>query len=588
MLRAIPRSTASALVIFDEFHERSLDADLGLALTLRARSCSRADLRLLVMSATLDGASRSRELLGDAPLDHERGACISRSRRATRRNGAPARIEAAVAAATCARCRADEGDVLVFLPGAAEIRRVAGAARRRRCRADVRVAPLYGDLRADEQDRAIAPGAPGARKVVLATSIAETSLTIEGVRVVVDSGLSRVPRFSPRTGMTRLETVRVSRASADQRRGRAGRTAPGVCYRLWPEQEHHAARAHAAPEIVDADLAPLALDLAAAGIADPAELRWLDPPPAAAFAQARELLRELDALDAAGRITEHGRAHGRLGTHPRLAHMLARRAKDSGLGAARLRPRGVTRRARRAAWRGGPSRRMSICGSALELMRDATRGNAPALVHGATVDRDALRRVRDRGRERRRALGVATRSRRSTSMSCGLLLASPIPIASRSAAGAGARYVLRNGRGADLPGERRVSRRRRTSSPRSSTGDVPRARVYLAAPLARRRLRGAVRRPDRARGRRRVGAARRGRRGATARAARGASSCATTATRARPRARSSRAARTASSRRHRRDCRGPDAARRAPRAVRLRSHRARRRALARLSATRAR
>ena len=187
--------------------------------------------------------------------------------------------------------RADEGDVLVFLPGAGEIRRVEDVARRAPRQAAWCVTPLYGMLERDAQDRALFPDRDGRRKVVLSTSIAETSLTIEGIRVVVDSGLSRVPRFSPRTGMTRLETVRVSKSSADQRRGRAGRTAPGVCYRLWAEHETTHLLEQSPPEILHADLAPLALDLAAAGVNDPSDLAWLDTPPAAAFAQARELLR---------------------------------------------------------------------------------------------------------------------------------------------------------------------------------------------------------------------------------------------------------------------------------------------------------
>jgi ATP-dependent helicase HrpB len=203
--------------------------------------------------------------------------------------------------------RDEGGDILVFLPGMAEIRRVQARLGQLVDDPAIRIAPLFGNLSPDEQDRAILPSPIGSRKVVLATSIAETSLTIEGVRVVIDSGLARVPRFSPRSGMTRLETVRVSRASADQRRGRAGRVAPGVCYRLWSQLEDAHLLARATPEILETDLAPLALELAAAGVIDPKELNWLEPPPDAALAQARELLRALDALDAGERITTHGR-----------------------------------------------------------------------------------------------------------------------------------------------------------------------------------------------------------------------------------------------------------------------------------------
>src|SRR5687768_8881550 len=301
MLQRDPSLDGVGLVIFDEFHERSLDADLALALTLETRDVLRPDLRILVMSATLDG-ERVARLLGGAPVVTSTGRAFPVKTRYIERR-ADVRVEDAVAAAVRRALAADEGDILVFLPGAGEIRRTVDLLSSRDLPPRVRVRPLQGTMSADAQDEAILPSAPGDRKVVLATSIAETSLTIEGVRVVIDSGWSRVPRFSPRTGMTRLETVRVSQASADQRRGRAGRVAPGVCYRLWGEHEQHHLLAHATPEILEADLAPVALELAAAGVADPSTLRWLDPPPDAAYGQARELLVELGALDASGRIT---------------------------------------------------------------------------------------------------------------------------------------------------------------------------------------------------------------------------------------------------------------------------------------------
>src|SRR5688500_7427264 len=285
----------TGLVIFDEFHERSLVGDLGLALTLQTRSVLREELRVLVMSATIDGAAVA-AMLGDAPLVTSEGREFPvETRYRARREGV--RPEAAVAAAVREALRDERGSLLAFLPGAGEIGRAQGMLEGDGVPLDVDVVALYGNLSQEMQDRAIRASPPGRRKVVLATSIAETSLTIDGIGIVVDSGLARVPRFSPRTGMTRLETVRVSRASADQRRGRAGRLGPGVCYRLWEEHEHHALLAQSTPEILEADLAPLALDLAAAGVADPAELRWLDPPPAASFSQARELLAELGALD---------------------------------------------------------------------------------------------------------------------------------------------------------------------------------------------------------------------------------------------------------------------------------------------------
>jgi ATP-dependent helicase HrpB len=249
MLQSDSSLEGVGLVIFDEFHERSLDADLALALTLETRDVLRPELRVLVMSATLDGARVAR-LLGDAPIVTSEGRTFPVETRYVERRP-ELRVEEAVAAVVRRALSSDEGDVLAFLPGAGEIRRTHDLLTSQQLPGDVRVLPLHGSLSAEAQDAAILPSPPGSRKVVLATSIAETSLTIEGVRVVIDSGLSRVPRFSPRTGMTRLETVRVSQASADQRRGRAGRLTAGVCYRLWAEHEQHHLVAHATPEILE-------------------------------------------------------------------------------------------------------------------------------------------------------------------------------------------------------------------------------------------------------------------------------------------------------------------------------------------------
>lgn len=308
-----PTLDGIGLVIFDEFHERSLVADLGLALTLHSRRLVRDDLHVLVMSATLDAAEVAR-LLGGAPVVTAAGQVFPvETRYAPPRD--PRALDAAVASATRSAIREHDGDVLVFLPGAPEIHRVRGLLG---ATTGCEVLALFGGLSADEQDRAVRPS--DHRRVVLATSIAETSLTIPGVRVVVDAGLARRPRFSPRTGMTRLETIRVSRATADQRRGRAGRVASGVCYRLW--NEHDDLVPAALPEIVEADLAPLALDLAAAGVRDPAELSWIDPPAPAAFAAARTVLEELSLVDDLGRLTADGEAAASLPLHPRLAHMI--------------------------------------------------------------------------------------------------------------------------------------------------------------------------------------------------------------------------------------------------------------------------
>ena len=458
-------------IIFDEFHERSLHADLGLALALDTQSVLRPELRLLVMSATLDGAAVA-TVLGDAPVIASEGRLFPvETRYLPRRAGQP--IEAAVAGAIRRALAEDGGSVLAFLPGAAEIRRTESMLRAHALPEDVRVLPLFGAMSAAEQDEAIAPPRPNLRKVVLATSIAETSLTIEGVHVVVDSGLARVPSFSPRTGMTRLETIRVSRAAAEQRRGRAGRTAAGVCYRLWGVEEHASLLERTRPEILEADLAPLALDLALAGIVDPAALRWMDLPPAPALAQARELLRQLGALDSELRITTHGRAMSSLGAHPRLAHMLLR-GRELGFGptacvvAALLDDRDPIRRDD-----GAPDadlrHRIAVVESH-ERSRD--------------VDHETLRRVRDRAREWRAALDLP-RGAAVDEQDCGraVALAFPDRVAQRRT-GTEERYLLRNGLGAVLPEGSTL-----TGSGYLAIAELgsqrPHARVALAAPISR-------------------------------------------------------------------------------------------------------
>ena len=315
-----PELNGVAAVLFDEFHERSLDADLGLALARDVQTGLREDLRILVMSATLDGARVARRL-GDAPVVASEGRAFPvETRHVGRKPDLP--IERQMADVIATTLRAEVGSVLAFLPGAAEIRRTEGLVRERVQDASVDIVPLFGALDAAVQDRAIAPPPPGRRKVVLATSIAETSLTIEGVRIVVDSGLARVPRYEPDIGLTRLETVRASRAAVDQRRGRAGRTAPGICYRLWDEPQTASLAAYTVPEILSADLSSLVLDLAQWGVHDPATLSFLDPPPLPALTEARNLLRELGALDGDGRITDEGRKLRALALPPRLARMI--------------------------------------------------------------------------------------------------------------------------------------------------------------------------------------------------------------------------------------------------------------------------
>jgi len=315
-----PELNGVAAVLFDEFHERSLDADMGLALARDAQTGLREDLRILVMSATLDGA-RVAKLLGDAPVVASEGRAFPvETRYLGRKPDAP--LERQMADAIATALRADPGSVLAFLPGAAEIRRTQNFLGERVHDASVEIVPLFGALDAAVQDRAIAPAPKGSRKVVLATSIAETSLTIEGVRIVVDSGMARVPRYEPDIGLTRLETVRASRAAVDQRRGRAGRTEPGVCYRLWDEPQTASLAAYTQPEILSADLSSLVLDLAQWGVSDPATLAFLDPPPAPALKEANSLLTELGALDGDGRITAEGQSLRALALPPRLARMI--------------------------------------------------------------------------------------------------------------------------------------------------------------------------------------------------------------------------------------------------------------------------
>jgi ATP-dependent helicase HrpB len=315
-----PELSGVAAVLFDEFHERSLDADLGLALARDAQTGLREDLRILVMSATLDGARVAR-LLGDAPVISSEGRAFPvETRYLGRKPDVP--LERQMADAIAMALRADPGSVLAFLPGAAEIRRTQNFLGERVQDAAVEIVPLFGALDAAVQDRAIAPARPGQRKVVLATSIAETSLTIEGVRIVVDSGVARVPRYEPDIGLTRLETVRASRAAVDQRRGRAGRTEPGVCYRLWDEPQTASLAAYTQPEILSADLSSLLLDAAQWGVSDPTTLAFLDSPPVPALKEARSLLLELGALDGDGRITTEGKSLRALALPPRLARMI--------------------------------------------------------------------------------------------------------------------------------------------------------------------------------------------------------------------------------------------------------------------------
>lgn len=436
-LQSDPALEGVGLVIFDEFHERHLETDLALALVRDAQRLLRPDLKILVTSATLDGESISRLL--DAPLVISEGRMFPvQTHYAAREPEGP--LAARAVSAVRAALSAHEGDVLVFLPGGGEIRRAHALLADLAPQADV--LPLYGDLGWEQQDRALRPGPR--RKVVLATPIAETSLTIEGVRIVVDAGYTRVPQFDPATGLTRLATVRVARASADQRAGRAGRLGPGVCYRLWTESVHRGLLAQPLPEIKTADLAGLALDLALWGTEAEA-LTWLDPPPRAALAQARDLLRDLGALDAANRITPVGREMAALPLHPRLAHLI-RCGEARGAGAAACDIAALL--SERDLYTGAERQTVDLTTrlDALAGFRRSGRAGAQAL--GA--DPDACARVDRAAHQWRRLLKTSTLD--APAVEAGVLLAAAYP--DRVAAQrrpSDTHYLLANGRGARLP-----------------------------------------------------------------------------------------------------------------------------------------
>ncbi|WP_373185010.1 ATP-dependent helicase HrpB [Halopseudomonas sp.] len=480
LLQADPELPGVGLVIFDEFHERSLDADLGLALCLQTQQYLRDDppLKLLVMSATLDAAAVC-ELLDGAPLISSQG----RQYPVDVRYGNPLRpghpVDSVVVQATLQALAEESGSLLVFLPGVGEIRRVERQLHEVLGeRPDVKVVPLHGELDFASQRLAIAPAAAGQRKVVLATSIAETSLTIEGVRVVIDSGLSRQPAFDPVSGMTRLNTVRVSRAAADQRAGRAGRLEPGVAYRLWSASQQDQLAARSEPEILQADLAPLALQLAGWGIQSPQELAWLDPPPSAALEQGRELLERLGALvrsDNAWLPTPHGNAMAELPMHPRLAHMLLR-GRSLGLGEMACRVAAIV--SERDLLRGADDADLT---RRLALFEDPRAESS--------ADRGALQRARTLARQWQRLMErmpilkpVADQSDESWA---GVLLAMAYPdrIASRRGE-PGSEYRLANGRAAAFASVDSLQSRQwlAVASLGGHAGQAS-ARIFLAAAL---------------------------------------------------------------------------------------------------------
>jgi ATP-dependent helicase HrpB len=455
-----PALSGIAALVFDEFHERSVEADLALAFALEAQGSFRPDLRLVVMSATLDGGAIARLMPGATRLRSEgRAYPVTTHHLGDDANGW---IERQMAAAIRRAFAEETGDILAFLPGLAEIRRterelgeVPGA----------RVLPLHGDLPLPEQERAIQPDAQGRRKIVLATSIAESSLTIADIRIVIDSGLRRVARFDPATAMMRLVTTKVSLANADQRRGRAGRLGPGICYRLWGANSERALQPQPAPEILEIDLAPLALELAAWGVDDPASLALLDPPPAAALAQARELLRELGALDAASRITAHGRAMAELGLHPRLAHMLLI-AKARGQGALACDIAAIL------------SERDLIAGTG----RSADLGQRLDMLHSGGGDRAARARIQQAAKDWRRQLGIAA-ERDGSRAEAGSIVALAYPDRLAQQRGAPGQYRLASGRGAELALDDPLAREPYLAVATLDAGQKS-ARIYLAAPIS--------------------------------------------------------------------------------------------------------
>jgi ATP-dependent helicase HrpB len=465
-------------VIFDEFHERSLNADLGLALCLESQETLREDLRLLVMSATLDLEPLS-TLLRDAPLVTAEGRAHQvATHYVPRRSELP--LELQTAQVLRGALERDAGDILCFLPGAAEIRRVHRTLEETAAGANVRVLPLYGDLSAAEQDAALRPAAPGARKIVLATSIAETSLTIEGIRIVVDLGLRRYSEFDPASGMSRLVTGKVSQAAADQRRGRAGRLSDGVCYRLWSEGSQATLAAHTPPEILNADLAPLALELSLWGAADAARLRWLDPPPPAPLAQARDLLRSLEAIDEKNLITAHGRQLAGLGAHPRLAHLLA---KGRELGVPRLACDLAAILSERDLLRAAPGARDVDLRLRVSVLAGGAGASPAALPSGLTVDARAVREAARSAANWRRILGGADAAPRADDFT-GLLVAFAYPDRIGRARDAAGRYLLANGRGARFAEPQALAKSEFIVAAELD-GAEREARIFLAAPIER-------------------------------------------------------------------------------------------------------
>lgn len=453
-----PELTGVAAVLFDEFHERSLDGDLGLALCLEVQGALREDLRLLPMSATLE-TGRLSSLLGGAPVLQSKGRSFPVETRYLGRK-AHERIEPQILRAVQKALLEQSGSILVFLPGQGEIRRTADLLAAK-VPADCTIAPLYGALEAKAQDAAIRPAPEGQRKIVLASAIAQTSLTIEGVRVVIDSGLARVPKYEPQTGLTRLETVRVSRASADQRKGRAGRTEAGICYRLWDEAQTAALPLSETPDILEADLSSLVLDLASWGTADPETLPFLDAPPQAAWTEATALLTDLGGIDQSGQLTKAGRDLATLPLHPRLAHMIKE----------------------------GAGRDLADTAALIALiLSEPGLGGRDADVRARlqALKNDKSQRARDgKALAARWARQAGSSGRAHIEIeSAGLLLALAYPDRIAQARGQTGRFRLANGRGAELAAEHALS-----GAPflvaAELQGKAANGRIQLCAPISR-------------------------------------------------------------------------------------------------------
>lgn len=477
-LQEDPSLEGIGLLIFDEFHERSIHADLGLALALESQGVLREDLKILLMSATLDGEALA-SLLDNAPVISSEGRSFPVDTRYDR--AADFKGEALDAYTVIPKVLAklgqvikeEDGDILVFLPGVSEIRRVDKELKTSGMAEDILICPLYANLSKGEQENAIAPSAQNRRKIVLATSIAETSLTIEGVRIVIDSGLMRVSRFSPGSGMTRLETIQVTRASADQRRGRAGRLEEGICCRLWPKAK--ILKDHSSPEIIEADLTSLALELALWGEKGPTRLRWLDMPPKSAMSHAGELLMLLEAIDDEGNITAYGKKMARLPLHPRLAHMVLK-GTELGLASLACDMAAILSEKNMLRYERGYN------DADLRLRVDLLKNSEHFTPPGMSLDQNARKRIRQLADQLRKKLDSS--STIADSNQSGLLLAFAYPdrIAKKRAGSVGT-YLLSGGKGARIDQHESLARDAFLAVA-SLSGEIKDSRIFLAAPLS--------------------------------------------------------------------------------------------------------